>query len=105
VGNLHLQTEQLAIIDMKALHAIESVTTVPLVLHGGSGIPSETRKSLARESRIKKFNIGTELRMTFGSTLRATLADNPDEYDRISLLRATVPALRKTAASILNGLA
>ena len=40
VGNLHLQTEQHAVIDMAALRAIETVTAVPLVLHGGSGIPA-----------------------------------------------------------------
>ena len=105
VGNLHLQTEKQAEIDMAALHAIEAVTTVPLVLHGGSGIPSATRQLLARSTRVKKFNIGTELRMTFGRALRAALADQPQEYDRINLLRATLPASRKIALSILQELA
>lgn len=105
VGNLHLQTEQQSEIDLGALRAIEAVTTVPLVLHGGSGIPSATRRLLAAGSKVKKFNIGTELRMGFGSALRTVLADQPGEYDRINLLRATIPVSRKIAVSIMQELA
>jgi fructose-bisphosphate aldolase, class II len=105
VGNVHLQTEQQAIIDGTALRAIEEVTTVPLVLHGGSGIPSATRQVLASTSRVKKFNIGTELRMAFGAALRTALTSHPAEFDRINLLRATIPASRKAALSILQELA
>jgi fructose-bisphosphate aldolase, class II len=105
VGNLHLQTERKAVIDMAALRAIEEVTSVPLVLHGGSGIPKATRQLLASSSRVKKFNIGTELRMAFGTALRSVLARQPEEYDRITLLRATIPASRIMATSIMRELA
>ena len=104
VGNLHLQTEKQAEIDMAALRAIEAVTTVPLVLHGGSGIPSATRILLAQHSRVKKFNIGTELRMAFGASLRATLAENPQEFDRIKLLAATASASRAAARQVIEDL-
>jgi fructose-bisphosphate aldolase class II len=105
VGNLHLQTNKRADIDLKALRSIEAVTTVPLVLHGGSGIPSETRQLLASGSKVKKFNIGTELRMAFGSALRAALAERPEEFDRINILSATIPSSRAIAKSILQELA
>ncbi|MFO1033206.1 MAG: class II fructose-bisphosphate aldolase [Hyphomicrobiales bacterium] len=105
IGNLHLQTEKQAEIDFAALRAIERVTTVPLVLHGGSGIPSVIRWQLASEHRVKKFNIGTELRMTFGAALRRTLAAEPAAFDRISILSATIPDTRRTAKSILEELA
>lgn len=105
VGNLHLQTEKQAAIDLAALRAIEKLTHVPLVLHGGSGIPSSTRRRLAATSKVKKFNIGTELRMAFGAALRSTLTDHPSEFDRINLLRATIPASRDAAAAILRELA
>ncbi len=104
VGNLHLQTEQQAVIDMAALRAIEAVTTIPLVLHGGSGIPSATREFLAHNSRVTKFNIGTELRMAFGAALRSTLANQPEEFDRNNLLRATIPVSRKLAFSVMQEL-
>jgi fructose-bisphosphate aldolase class II len=105
VGNLHLQTEKQAIIDMTSLRAIEAVTTVPLVLHGGSGIPAATRKMLAKDSRVKKFNVGTELRMAFGAALRAAIAQKPQEFDRINLLRATMPASQAAALSVIRELA
>jgi fructose-bisphosphate aldolase, class II len=105
IGNLHLQTETLAEIDLNSLRAIEAVTTVPLVLHGGSGIPLAMRRTLAFESKIKKFNIGTELRMAFGVALRAALTDQPEEFDRIKLLGATIPTSRMIAKSILQQLA
>ncbi|MDE2384358.1 MAG: class II fructose-bisphosphate aldolase [Alphaproteobacteria bacterium] len=105
VGNVHLQTEQQAVINFDALAAVERVTTVPLVLHGGSGIASATRRLLAHEHRVKKFNIGTELRMAFGQALRAAIASQPQEFDRIRLLGSTIPAMREAAKAVLGELA
>jgi fructose-bisphosphate aldolase, class II len=104
VGNVHLQTEKQANIDLAVLQAIEAVTTVALVLHGGSGIPSAMRRKLATTSRVKKFNIGTELRMAFGAALRTTLADHPNEFDRNTLLASTIPFSRSVAKTIMQGL-
>jgi fructose-bisphosphate aldolase, class II len=104
VGNVHLSTEKTHGIDFEALRAIEAVTRMPLVLHGGSGIPPAIRRQLARQTRVKKFNIGTELRMAFGKALRKSLADHPDSFDRIELLKATIPAIREEAAYVLRGL-
>jgi fructose-bisphosphate aldolase, class II len=104
IGNVHLQTEKAAEINLASLHAIEAVTTVPLVLHGGSGIESAMRRALAATSRVKKFNIGTELRVTFGAALRTRLAAQPDEFDRISLLASTIPASREAARLIIKEL-
>ena len=104
IGNLHLQKEQAAEIDLVSLRAIESVTSVPLVLHGGSGIPLATRKMLASQSRVKKFNIGTELRMAFGKALRHTLTTQPDQFDRTALLTSTEPEMRRAAMQVMQNL-
>jgi len=104
VGNVHLQTERTAGIDLEALRAIEAVTTIPLVLHGGSGIPVDVRQKLAHTTRVSKFNIGTELRMAFGAALRHSIEDNPDSFDRIALLAPVVPALREVACAVINQL-
>jgi fructose-bisphosphate aldolase, class II len=74
------------------------------VLHGGSGIPLHTRRKLASESRISKFNIGTELRMAFGAALRKSMADQPHSFDRIELLHNTIPAVRKETIDIIKAL-
>jgi fructose-bisphosphate aldolase, class II len=105
IGNVHLQTEKHAVINFDVLSAIEAVTTVPLVLHGGSGIAADVRQRLAHQHRVKKFNIGTELRMAFGAALRVVLTDNPNEFDRNSILAATMSASREAAKTVLRNLA
>ncbi|MBL9046429.1 MAG: class II fructose-bisphosphate aldolase [Tabrizicola sp.] len=104
VGNVHLQEGQTGGIDERALAAIAIATRgrVPLVIHGGSGVPSDQRKWLARTTPVCKFNIGTELRQCFGTALRQSLADQPQEYDRIKLLVPTEPALVEAARRILR---
>lgn len=104
VGNVHLAQDKTSTIDLAALGAIGSHTTVPLVLHGGSGIPVALRRELARTHRVAKFNIGTELRMTFGAALRDHLTARPGSFDRIEILSATAPALKRAARSILISL-
>jgi fructose-bisphosphate aldolase class II len=104
VGNIHLAEEKVAAIDCDALGAIAAATKAPLVLHGGSGIEAPLRRRLAQDHRVAKFNIGTELRMAFGAALRAYLVANPKSFDRIEMLSATAPALKRTAQEILVGL-
>lgn len=102
IGNVHLQTEKTGGIDFEALQAIENVTTLPLVIHGGSGVPVDVRQKLARESRVSKFNIGTELRMAFGAALRKSLADNPESFDRVTLLSPTINPVREATMNVIQ---
>ncbi|MCX7344580.1 MAG: class II fructose-bisphosphate aldolase [Alphaproteobacteria bacterium] len=105
VGNVHLSTEKTTGIDLDLVRRIEAVTHSPLVLHGGSGIPPAIRRRLARETRVKKFNIGTELRMAFGAALRKSLADHPDVFDRLQLLGNTIAPLKAEARAVMSTLA
>lgn len=104
VGNLHLQTSHSAKIDRVRLTEIETSTPVPLVLHGASGIDPASRARLARETRVKKFNVGTELRQMFGSSLRAYLENHPAEFDRLKILTATVAPMREMAIRIMRNI-
>ena len=102
VGNTHLQTNKIAKIDIDKIRAIQKSTSTPLVLHGGSGIPNHIRKKLAKETNIAKFNIGTELRMTFGNSLRKQVKNNPLIYDRLQLLTPTIPDITKITKKIIK---
>ena len=102
VGNTHLQTNKTATIDIDKIKTIQNSISIPLVLHGGSGIPNRIRKKLARETNIAKFNIGTELRMTFGNALRKQLKNNPLIYDRLQLLKPTMPEITKITKKIIK---
>jgi fructose-bisphosphate aldolase class II len=104
VGNVHLQQTEGAGLDFARIRAIEAITNVPLVIHGGSGVPMAQRRELALGSNICKFNIGTELRMAFGSALRQTLTDHPDRFDRLDILKATQGPMTLTARSALRSL-
>lgn len=103
IGNLHLQQTAGVGLDLNRLAAIQAVTPVPLVIHGGSGVPTAQRAALAAGSRIAKFNIGTELRMVFGSALREGLAHDLTQFDRIAILKNTEgPMMTATRAVIRN---
>lgn len=104
VGNVHLQQDAGAGLDVARIRAIEAVTDVPLVIHGGSGVPRAQRQELARGSAICKFNIGTELRIAFGSALRDALSADPDRFDRVSILKDTHDPMVAAARAVLTGL-
>ena len=87
VGNLHLQHGAGALLDEGRISAISALTRVPLVIHGGSGVPVDQRRRLARTTTVCKFNIGTELRMAFGLALRASVARDAGRFDRNEILR------------------
>jgi fructose-bisphosphate aldolase, class II len=105
VGNDHLMPEPGATIDMARLAAIaQAAPGLPLVLHGGSGIAPAQRGQIARDTAVCKFNIGTELRQTFGRSLRQVLAADPALFDRNLILSATRPALTAAAATAILAL-
>ena len=104
VGNVHLQENQEGGLDEPRLRDIEAATDVPLVIHGGSGVPAVQRATLARNSSICKYNIGTELRMAFGRELRAALAEETAVFDRVRILGAVEPGLVTAARGVLRNI-
>jgi fructose-bisphosphate aldolase class II len=102
IGNVHLQQDKAAHLDIAALRAIEAVTSLPLVIHGGSGVPVESRSFLAKESNICKFNIGTELRMAFGQALHIAVNQDPNRFDRIAILKETVIPVQLAAQQVIR---
>ena len=79
-------------------------TGVPLVIHGGSGVPVAQRRRLALSTNICKFNIGTELRMTFGRALRETLSGDPALFDRVAILSQVEAPVEAAARRVLRAI-
>ena len=102
VGNVHLQTDAGGRLDEERIQAIESVTEVPLVIHGGSGVPNDQRLSLAANTAICKYNIGTELRQVFGQALRKAVNDDPDQFDRVAILKQTHDPIMQATRNVLR---
>ena len=107
VGNVHLQQDKEGGLDENRIAAIQAVTDVPLVIHGGSGVPVAQRTALAQNTAICKFNIGTELRMAFGNALRETLTQDTSSFDRNEILKQThdplVTATRRVISAFKAG--
>ena len=102
VGNVHLQENKEGGLDEDRIRSIEALTDVPLVIHGGSGVPVKQRKYLSRNSKICKFNIGTELRSAFGSALRNSVNMDHSRFDRVQILKDTHKPLVDKTRSVLK---
>ena len=103
VGNTHLQQDKDGPgLDEDRIRAIEAMTEVPLVIHGGSGVPMAQRTHLARTSAICKFNIGTELRMAFGNALREAVNKDPARFDRVTILKETHDPVVEATRAVLR---
>lgn len=104
VGNVHLQQDQSGGLDEARIAAIQAVTDVPLVIHGGSGVPAAQRRHLAHTTAVCKFNIGTELRMAFGAALRHAVNADQSRFDRVQILKETHDPVEAAARVVLRNL-
>ena len=102
VGNTHLQTNKIAKIDIKKIIDLQNVINIPLVLHGSSGIGNAMRRKIAKTTNVAKFNIGTEIRMIFGDSLRKKIKSDPNLYDRLELLKTTIPDVKMITSKIIK---
>lgn len=92
VGNVHglcLNPQ----IDIPLLAEINKVSKVPLVLHGGSGIPKEVIWE-AKKHGLIKINYGSDLRREFIRTFGEAYEANHGEHDVIHL---SIDAVRNVA--------
>ncbi len=74
VGTAHGRYRQAPQLDLQRIAAIRQATGIPLVLHGGSGVPDEQIQG-AITAGIRKINFGTDLCYAF---LKRVLRTNQD---------------------------
>lgn len=103
VGNIHRLVGRKAPIHFDVLEEIERECSLPLVIHGSSGISREDIQKL-REKRVGKMNFGTSLRKVFGDTLRQEVINKPDVFDRQKLMKSSVEMVEEAAYEILKEL-
>ncbi|HHW23710.1 MAG TPA: class II fructose-bisphosphate aldolase [Clostridiaceae bacterium] len=70
IGSAHGNYIATPKLDLERLSEINSITDIPLVLHGGTGIPEDQLVGAVR-SGINKLNIGTEYMELFMSSLKS----------------------------------
>ena len=100
IGNVHglgLTPE----IDIPLLEEIRRVSRVPLVLHGGSGIPKEIIWECKKHNLVK-INYGSDLRREFIRTFGQAYEKNHGEFDLFKLSVAAVDAVAKKAFELVT---
>lgn len=67
-------------VNLARLKEIHAMVSVPLVLHGTSGVPDDVVRQCVQNG-ICKVNYATDLRIAFTRAVRGVLSENPDVYD------------------------
>jgi fructose-bisphosphate aldolase class II len=80
VGSSHAMTTRDARLDEDLIRAIRAAVTVPLVLHGSSGVSDDGMRA-AIASGMTKINVSTHLNKVFTGSVRASLAADPALVD------------------------
>jgi len=70
VGTAHGVYKSAPVLDIERTRAIHEITGLPLVLHGGSGVPDDQVR-MAVEAGVRKMNFATDLVHAFLNTLYA----------------------------------
>jgi len=97
IGTAHGQYKGEPKLDFARLQRVRELVSVPIVLHGSSGVPDEAiRKAISLG--VRKVNIDTNIREAFAGGIKQFLAANPDEIDPRKIL---IPA-KKAMVSIVR---
>lgn len=80
IGTAHGLYKGVPKLDFDRLSAIRELVSIPLVLHGASGVPDEAVRESIRRG-ICKVNFATELRIAFSDGVKKYLAEDPDAFD------------------------
>ena len=81
-------------LDFERMIKIHELVKLPLVLHGGSGIPDELIKK-AISCGICKININTELQIAWSQGVRQFLQVNQKVYDPRKIIKAGEKAMKE----------
>lgn len=90
----------------KEMKEIAEATNIPLVLHGGSGIPNE-QLQMAIDRGTAKININTECQQAWTAIVREVLTKDPKVYDPRKIIgpgREGIKEVVRTKATIFGSL-
>lgn len=104
VGTSHAMTSREAAVDHALIAQLRDTVSVPLVLHGSSGLPDDELRAAVR-SGMTKINLSTHLNGLFTREVRTVLDDQPTLVDPRRYIRAGRSAVALETARILRLLA
>jgi fructose-bisphosphate aldolase class II len=95
LGSVHGPYKGEPNLGFKEMEEIGNVTGVPLVLHGGTGIPTkDIQKAISLGTA--KINVNTENQIASAKTVREVLAANPEMYDPRKYLGPARETIKQT---------
>ncbi len=92
VGNVHGPYPDEPRLDFDRLAAIQKVVSVPLVLHGTSGLPDVVVRR-AIKLGVCKFNVNTEVRQAYLRALKKYL-DSSQSPDLLELMQSAIATMK-----------
>jgi len=99
VGSSHAMTTRDARLDHDLITRLAASLTIPLVLHGSSGLPDHELRQAAR-SGIVKINIGTVLNVAYTAAVRQVLSADSTATDPRKYQAAGRSAVAHTVAEL-----
>jgi len=116
-GSVHGMKADVQPLNLGIIEKVASRVSIPLVLHGSSGVVKTAREVKERrlvlregegsledaiERGIAKINVSTDLQMTFLDALEKALKENPDEKDVRELFLPAKNALKKRVCEYIR---
>ncbi|AUS24398.1 MULTISPECIES: class II fructose-1,6-bisphosphate aldolase [Paenibacillus] len=95
LGSVHGPYKGEPNLGFKEMEEIRDAVKMPLVLHGGTGIPThDIQKSISLGT--SKINVNTENQIAFAKVVREVLAAKPDAYDPRTFIQPGREAIKQT---------
>jgi len=95
LGSVHGPYKGEPNLGFKEMEEIRDATNLPLVLHGGTGIPThDIEKAISLGT--SKINVNTENQISFAKVVREVLAEKPEAYDPRVFIAPGREAIKQT---------
>lgn len=101
VGSSHAMTTRDATLDFGLIKELSDAVSVPLVLHGSSGV-SDGDIQLAVKAGMRKINIATHLNHVFSNEVRSALQADPKLVDPRKYIKPARKAVADEIARLLT---
>ena len=101
LGSVHGFYKKEANLDFETMELINKSLPVPLVLHGGTGIPDDKIR-MAISKGISKININTELQSVWSKAVRKYLLENENVYDPRKIISSGESAMKERISEIVT---
>jgi len=101
VGSSHAMSSRYATLDLDLVSRLAHAVSVPLVLHGSSGVNDKTLSAVV-QTGVSKVNTATYLNLVFTSAVRAHLTAGPSVVDTRRYIRVGRDAMADETYRLLG---